>query len=124
MQIMFLILFLRPELMVVSLIQSNRSLNDRWTIKDDQATTFLHSSLFSAFQRASANPNPVHSDILSSHLFFCLPFLVPPCTMSCTIIDLVMCPYHLNLCFLTVVRRSLYSPLACLIVFLTSSSVT
>ena len=40
--------------------------------KGDRTTSFLHSSLSSAFQRASPNPNPVHSDILSSHLFFCL----------------------------------------------------
>ena len=53
------------------LTQSSRSLNDRWGIKDNRATTFLHSSLFSGFQRASSNPNPVHSDILYSSLFLC-----------------------------------------------------
>ena len=40
------------------------SLNDRWGIKDDRATTFLHSSLFSAFERTSANLKPVHTDML------------------------------------------------------------
>ena len=53
------------------------SLNDRWGIKDDRATTFLQFSLSSAFRAASPNPNPVYSDILSSHLFFCLPFFSP-----------------------------------------------
>ena len=87
------------------------SLVDRWGTKDDRATTVLHSSLFSAFRRASPNFNPVHSVPLSSHLFFCLPHLLPPCTVPCRIIfaspvDLVLCPYHLSLRFFTVVRRS------------------
>ena len=87
------------------------SLVGRWGTKDDRATTVLHSSLFSAFRRASPNFNPVHSVMLSSHLFFCLPLLLPPCTLPCRIIfaspvDLVLCPYHLSLRFFTVVRRS------------------
>ena len=87
------------------------SLVDRWGTKDDWATTVLHSSLFSAFRRASPNFKPVHSVTLSSHLFFCLPLLLPPCTVPCRIIfaspvDLVMCPYHLSLRFFAVVRRS------------------
>ena len=86
------------------------SLVDRWGTKDDRATV-LHSSLFSAFRRASPNFDPVHSVTLSSHLFFCLPLLLPPCTAPCRIIfaspvDLVLCPYHLSLRFFTVVRRS------------------
>ena len=113
-----------------SLTQSSRSLNDRWSIKDNRATTFLHFCLSSAFQRTSSNPNPVHCDMLSSYLFFfCVPFLLPPCTVPCRVIfaspvDLVMCPYNLNLSFLTVVIRSSYGPITCLIVFLTSSFVT
>ena len=50
----------------LSLTHSSRSLNDRWGIKHDRATTFLHSSLSSAFRRASPNPNPVHSGSLST----------------------------------------------------------
>ena len=112
-----------------SLNLSSRSLNDRWGIKDDRSTTSLHFSLSTAFRRASPNPNPVHSDILSSHLFFCLLFLLPPCNMPCRIIyanpvDLVMCPYYLNLRFYTVVIRSTYGLMACVIVFLASSFVT
>ena len=50
------------------------------------------------------------------HLFFCLPFLLHSSTDPCRIIfaspvDLVMCPYPLNLCFLTVVIRSSYDPI-------------
>ena len=78
------------------------------------------------FEGLLPNPNPVHSDVLSSHLFFCLPFLLLPYTVPCRIIfaspvDLVICPYHLNLRFLTMVIRSSYGPIACLIVFFTSS---
>ena len=103
-----------------SLTHSFRSLIDRWGIKDDRATTFLHSSLSSAFRRASPNPNPVHSDMLSFHLIFFLPLLLSPRTVPCRIIfaspvDLVMCPNHLNLRFLTVLIRSSYGPIACLI---------
>ena len=92
----------------ISLTHSSRSLNDRRSIKDDRATTFLHSSLSSAIRRVSPNPNPVQSDILSSHLFFCLPFLLPPCTVPCTVIfaspvDFVMWPYFINVSFITVV---------------------
>ena len=65
------------ESLTHSLTHSSCSLNDRWGIKGDRATTFLYSSLSSAFRAASPNPNSVHSDILSSHLFFfCLPFLL------------------------------------------------
>ena len=112
-----------------SLTHSSRSLNDRWGIKDNRTTTFLHSSLSSAFQRASSSLNPVHSDILSSYLFLCLPFLLPPCIVLCRIIfaspvDLAMCPYHLNLSFFTLVIRSSYGQITCLIAFLTSSFIT
>ena len=84
---------------------------------------------FQPFERASPIFKPVHSDILSSHLFFCLPFILPPCTVPCTIIfaspvDLVICPYHLNLRFLTVVIRSSYGQITCLILFFTSSFAT
>ena len=71
---------------------SYRSLNDRWGIKNDRATIFLHSSLSTAFRGASSNLNPVHCDILSSHPFFCL--LLPPCTLLCRII--LASPVDLN----------------------------
>ena len=71
---------------------------------------------------------PVHSLILSSSLFFCLPFLLFPFTMPCRIVfakpeDLETWPNHL--CFrvrrLTIVRSSLYSPVAAWIFQRTSS---
>ena len=52
---------------------------------------------------------PVHSLMLSSHLFFCLPLFLFPGTASCMIflqrpLDLITCPNHRNLVFLTVVN--------------------
>ena len=93
--------FLMITVLAFTSLHLSHSLFDRWGTKDDRATTVLHSSLFSAFRRASPNLNPVHSVMLSSHLFFCLPLLLPPCTVPCRIIfaspvDLVLCPYHLR----------------------------
>ena len=52
-----------------------------WTVGaiDDLATSSLHSSRLSAFLMAAPSIMPVHSGMLSSHLFFCLPLLLPPC---------------------------------------------
>ena len=49
----------------------------RWGTTDDLATSFLHFSLFSAALWDLANSRLVHSLMLSSHLFFCLPFFFP-----------------------------------------------
>ena len=46
---------------------------DRWGTIDDFLTSSLHDSLFSTALWESANSIPVHSLMLSSHLFFCLP---------------------------------------------------
>ena len=99
---------------------------DRWGTTDDLATSSLHSSRLSAFLMAAPSVKPVHSGMLSSHLFFCLPRLLPPWTVPCMIVfaspdDLVMCPYHLSLRCLTVVRRSSWGPMACRVLFRTSS---
>ena len=59
---------------VRSLPPSSRGLNDLWGIKDARASTYLHSSLSSAFRRASPNPNPVHSGIIPVPLSVCLSF--------------------------------------------------
>ena len=112
-----------------SFTHSSRGLNDCWGIKDNRATTFLHPSLSSAFRRASPNPNPVHLDKYYLPISFsvCLSssLLLPAlCDICASPVDLIMCPYHLNLRFLTVVIISSYGPIACLIVFLTSSFVT
>ena len=86
---------------------SSQSLNlggCRGTI-DDVATIPFHPSLSSAALRESPKPIPVHSLMLSSHLFFCLPFLLAPFTVPCRIVfampeDLEMWPYHLSFHFL------------------------
>ena len=49
----------------------------RWGTTDDFAAGFLHFSLFSTAFWDSANSRPVHSLMLSSHLFLCLPCLLP-----------------------------------------------
>ena len=78
---------------------------------DDIATISFHPSLSSAALRESPNPIPVHSLMLSSHLFFYLPLLLAPFTVPCRIVfakpeDLEMWPYHLSFHFCTMVRRS------------------
>ena len=69
---------------------------------------------------------PVHSGMLSSHLFFCLPRLLPSCTVSSRIVlaspvDLVTCSYHFSLRRFTVVKMSSWSPMACRVLFHSSS---
>ena len=102
------------------------SLVDRWGATDDLATSSLHSSRLSAFLMAAPSVMPVHSGMLSSHLFCCLPLLLPPCTVPCRIVlasplDLVTCPYHFSLRRFTVVKRSSWAPMACRVLFRTSS---
>ena len=61
------------------LSSSHLSLNreGRCGTTDDFATSFLHFPLFSTALWNMANSRPVHSLMLSSHLFFCLPCLLP-----------------------------------------------
>ena len=73
---------------------------------------------------------PVHSLMLSSHRFLCLPLRLPLWTVPCRIVlanldDRVTCPYHftLRLFFFTEVRRSSYGPMAFPILAFTSSLV-
>ena len=104
----------------------SRSLVDRWDAKDDLATSSLHSSRLSAFLVAAPSVMPVHSGMLSSHLFFCLSLLLPPCTVPFRIVfaspvDLVTCPYHFRFRLFTVLKRSLWGPMACRVLFRTSS---
>ena len=96
---------------------------------DDVATIPFHPSLSSAALRESPNPIPVHSLMLSSHLFFYLPLLLAPFTAPCRTVfampeDLEMWPYHLSFCFFTMVRRSSCTPIAFWILLRTSSFVT
>ena len=53
---------------------------------DDFATSFLHFSLFSTALWDLENSRPVHSLMLSSHLFLCLPCLRPPFTVPCKMV--------------------------------------
>ena len=55
----------------------------RWGTTYDFATTFLHFSLFSTALWDLPNSRPVHSLMLSSYLFPCLPCLLPPFTVPC-----------------------------------------
>ena len=48
----------------------------RWGTTDDFASSFLHFSLISTALWDLANSRPVHSLMLSSHLFLCLPCLL------------------------------------------------
>ena len=51
---------------------------DRWGTTDDFATSLLHFSLFSAALCDLTNSRPVHSLMLSSHFFLCMPCFLPP----------------------------------------------
>ena len=53
----------------------------RWGTTDDFTTSFFHFSLFSSALWDLANSRPIHSLMLYSHLFLCLPCLLPPFTV-------------------------------------------
>ena len=96
---------------------------------DEFATIPFHLVLFSAVLVELAKSIPVHSLILSSHLFFCLPLFLFPFTVPCRIVfarpeDLETWPNHLSFRFLTRVRSLSYSPMAVWIFLRTSSLVT
>ena len=68
---------------------------------------------------------PVHSLMLSSHRFLCLPLRLPPWTVPCRTVlaspDVrVTYTYHFSLCLFTVVKRSSYGPMAFPILAFTS----
>ena len=58
----------------------------RWGTTDDFTTSFLHFPLFSSAFWDLANSRPVHFLTLSSHLFLCLPCLLPPFTVPCKVV--------------------------------------
>ena len=101
----------------------------RWGITYDFATCSLHFPLFSTALRDLPNSRPVHSLMMSSHLFHCLLCLLPPITVPCKIIlarpdEWKTWPYHCSLCLFTMVRRSSCGPIAYLILARTSSFET
>ena len=62
-----------------------------------------------------ANSRFVHSLMLSSNLFLCLPCLLPPFTEPCKMVlarrdERETCPYHYGLRLFTMVRKSLCGP--------------
>ena len=58
----------------------------RWSTTDDFATSFLHFFVFSTAVWDLPNSRPVHSLMSSSHLFLCLPCLLPPFTVPCEMV--------------------------------------
>ena len=114
---------------VLSILFYPITLEGRRGTTDEFATTPFHLDLFSAALVELAKSIPVHSLILSSHLFFCLPLFLFPFTVPCRIVfakpeDLETWPNHLSFRFLTRVRSSSYSPMAAWIFLRTSSLVT
>ena len=101
----------------------------RWGTTNDFATSFLHFSLFSTALWDLLNSRPVHSLMLSSHLFLCLPCLLPPFTVPCKMVlarpdGWETCLYHCSLHLFTMVRRSSCGLIACWILARTSLLVT
>ena len=88
----------------------------RWGTTDDFATSFLH---FFVFSTALWN-------LLSSHLFNCVPRLLPPFTCKMVLArpyERETLLYHCSLRLFTIVRSSC-GPIACWILARTSSLVT
>ena len=82
------------------------TLGGRRGTTDEFATIPFHLDLFSAALVELAKSIPVHSLILSSHLFFCLPLFLFPFTVPCRIVfakpeDLETWPNHLSFRLLT-----------------------
>ena len=103
--------------MIYSILFYPITLGGRWGTTDEFATIPFHLDLFSAALVELAKSIPVHSLILSSHLFFCLPLFLFPFTVPCRIVfakpeDLETWPNHLSFRFLASVRSSSYSPMA------------
>ena len=63
-----------------------RNREGRWGTTDDFTTSFLHFSLFSTALFDLANSRPVPSLMLFSHIFLCLPCLLPPFTVPCKMV--------------------------------------
>ena len=101
----------------------------RWGTTDDFTTCFIHVSLFSATLWDLANPRPVHSLMLSSHLFLCLSCLLLPFTVPCKMVlarpdEWATCLYHFSLPLFTTIRGSSCGQIACWILARTFSLVT
>ena len=81
-------------------------------------TSFPHFCLFSTAVWDLANSRPVYSLMLSSHLFLCLPCVLPPFTVPCKMVlagpdEWETWPYHCSVHLFTMVRRSSCGLIAC-----------
>ena len=90
------------------LFYSIPTLEGRRSTTDEFATIPFHLDLFSAALVELARSISVHSLILFSHLFFCLPLFRFPFTVPCRIVfakpeDLEPWPNHLSFRFLSMV---------------------
>ena len=122
--------YLSPHCIWVELGHHHQSLNreGRWSTKDDFATSFLHFSLFSTAFWDLPNSRPVHSLMLSSHLFLCPPCLLSPFIVPCKMVlarpdEREAWPNYCSLRLFTIIRSSC-GPIACWILARTSSLVT
>ena len=77
-----------PSIRVIHHHHHHLSLNHKGCLgtTDDFTTSFLHYFLFSTAPWDLANSRPVHFLMLSSHLFHCLPCLLPPFTVPCKMV--------------------------------------
>ena len=96
-----------------------------YSTTDDFTTSFLHFPPFFTDLWDLVNSSLVHSLMLSSHLFLCLPCLLPSFTVPCKMVlarpdEREACPYHCSLRLFTMVRRSSCGPIACWILARTS----
>ena len=101
----------------------------RWGTTNDFTTSFLHFPLFCIALRDLVNSRPVHSLMLSSHLFLCLHCLLLPFIVPCKIVlarpdERETWPYHCSLSLFTIIRRFSCGPVTCWILARTSSLVT
>ena len=82
----FLFGALRVKFYRMSILFYPITLEGRRGTTDEFATIPFHLDLFSAALVELAKSIPVHSLILSSHLFFCLPLFLFPFTVPCRIV--------------------------------------
>ena len=113
---------------IIIIIYPSLNREGRWGTTDKFTTSFLHFSLFSTAFWDLPNSRPVHFLMWSSHLFFCLPCLLPPFIVHCKMVlarpdERETCPHHCSLRFFAMVRSSC-GPIACWISAQTSSMLT
>ena len=119
----------RSQSMKTSHLISFQSLNlgGRRGTTDNVATIPFHPSLSSVALRKSPNSIPVHSSMLSSHLFFCLPLLLlslSPAEVSSPCQRILRCDHTSEFLFLYHGWRSSCTSIAFWILLRTSSFVT